>query len=108
MSFHVPAIPPCSLILVTLSHLSITCSRCKSTIALSNYTPYLQSSFKYVPVDVALKEILDHPVIELLTLVESALQLHLVKRSLLQSPTKDVLALKGDYFIPFSKNVLYV
>ena len=44
--------------------------------------------------DVALKEILDHPVIELLTPVESALQLHLVKRSLLQSPTKDVLALK--------------
>lgn len=42
----------------------------------------------------ALKEIFDHLVTEPLSPVESALQLHLVKLSLLQSPTKDVSVLK--------------
>lgn len=39
-------------------------------------------------------EILDYPLTEPLSPVETALQLHLVRRSMLQSPTKDVLVAK--------------
>ena len=66
--------PPCSLVLDTLSSISVACSRCKNKFPLSDYTPHLQSSCQYVPVDGVLQEILHNPVTEPLSPVESALR----------------------------------
>eukprot|EP00731_Ephydatia_muelleri_P012852 Em0007g162a len=62
------------------------------------------SSCQYVPVEGVLQEILDNPVTEPLSPVESALQSHFVRRSLLLSPKKDVLVVKtsGKALVPTS------
>lgn len=86
--------PPCSLVLDTLSNISVACCRCKNKVPLSDLIPHLQSSCQYVPVEGVLQEILDNPVTEPLSPVESALQSHFVRRSLLLSPKKDVLVVK--------------
>eukprot|EP00731_Ephydatia_muelleri_P019682 Em0012g507a len=56
------------------------------------------------PVEGVLQEILDNPVTEPLSPVESALQSHFVRRSLLLSPKKDVLVVKtsGKALVPTS------
>ena len=64
--------PPCCLALDTLSSISVACSRCKNKFPLSDYTPHLQSSCQYVPVDGVLQEILHNPVTEPLSPVEMA------------------------------------
>ena len=86
--------PPCSRILNTLSNISVACCRCKNKVPLSDCILHVQSSCQYVPVDGVHQKVLDYPVTEPLSSVESALQSHFVRYSLLQSPKKDVLVVK--------------